>query len=541
MRTRLIDVRKNHPCVVYFQQNTTASRAVRNTANFLIRNTMTGLKKEEHVRTALEKEALEQVFTGIDRENANRKVALRKGMGHVVGVYRCHGLCSTSAIHRLLKRATSLLQYPTKEHWMLNYYQLDAILKQTQNPSYYACCSQVNQKAIKKTIDSWTAYFKSLKDWKLHPEKYTGKPRLPKYIKTKETTAQWTKQVAKLVTNRNGKLCLKFTNCEELFVIGSLPGALEKVEVKPIHGGYRLYITYAKEYVEIERPAAPKRILGIDVGTNNFLTCVGNFGENPFLVDGRWLKSENQWFNKERARLLSCLTRGEDSKHSTKQSKRLHALSRKREQKFRDFFYKTAHAILKRAGAAHVEAIVIGHNERQKDEMDTGKVNNQNFVSIPFETFRGILRQVAADYGICVIDREESYTSKASFLDHDRIPTYQKDDKHTYPFSGRRIKRGLYRSKEGILLNADVNGACNIICKEYPAAFEKIEDFSYLWKSVQRITRVEICKVTNKNVKPHYQMKKSVVSYYRHKERKELRQQYEALWGKKKATGTPAA
>ena len=92
--------------------------------------------------------------------------------------------------------------------------------------------------------------------------------------------------------------------------------------------------------------------------------------------------------------------------------------------------------------------------------------------------FNNMLAYLGKAYNICVIEREESYTSKASFLDMDDIPTYKEGDETKYTFSGKRIKRGLYRSKNGTILNADVNGSLNIIRKEFPHAFDHITDFA---------------------------------------------------------------
>ena len=131
--------------------------------------------------------------------------------------------------------------------------------------------------------------------------------------------------------------------------------------------------------------------------------------------------------------------------------------------------------------------IVMGHNKEQKQNINTGKTNNQNFVSVPFARFRDILSYLCLKNDIKYILQEESYSSKASFLDNDIIPTYSKDDSKSYHFSGNRCKRGLYKSQSGILLNADVNGASNIIRKAFPASFAAITDKSYLYKTVTSV------------------------------------------------------
>ena len=153
----------------------------------------------------------------------------------------------------------------------------------------------------------------------------------------------------------------------------------------------------------------------------------------------------------------------------------------------RDFFYKCAHFICRGAEKDKVEVIVCGHNDGIKDGVNFKKKDNQNFVCIPERVFLKILEHVGAQYGIPVVIREESYTSKASMIDFDGIPTYGEEDGKTYDFSGKRIRRGLYRTKDGTILNADINGAANTIRKEYPEAFRDVTDFSYLFRTTEVI------------------------------------------------------
>lgn len=141
-----------------------------------------------------------------------------------------------------------------------------------------------------------------------------------------------------------------------------------------------------------------------------------------------------------------------------------------------------------------MDVIVIGHNKEIKQETDMGKQNNQNFISIPHMRAVRILKEVVAGYGSPSILREESYTSKASFLDMDPIPDHGKGTE-TSVFSGKRVNRGMYWSKDGRLINADINGALNIVRKEYPDAFQDTGDLSYLTGTVERIIRNEICGV----------------------------------------------
>ncbi len=158
-------------------------------------------------------------------------------------------------------------------------------------------------------------------------------------------------------------------------------------------------------------------------------------------------------------------------KERTFSSKRLRYLDQKRNSRIKDFCHKASRAIIDEAVKLDIDTIILGKNIGQKQAINIGRVNNQNFVSLPHGIFLKQLEYKAKAVGINFVVTEESYTSKASFIDNDKIPVYKKDTPCNYDFSGKRIKRGLYRSKHGLIINADVNGAGNIIRKVVPDAF----------------------------------------------------------------------
>lgn len=545
MRTIIIDkpakCKKKNPFYKtsqHFYKETRASRAVRNRANFLIRNVMTGLKKKPEDRCENENSAINDVFRGLELENEAKAVRLEKTLKKIAHKLCLREITQEEADNEIAaaKKNCAPMEFPTAEHWYLSYYQLDAIMKQTKDVAYYSCSAQVNQQAIKKTCSSWESYFAAHADWKINPQKYKAEPKIPKYIRTDCTTAHFTTQVAK-PSIRDGKLYLNFNNFGEIEMCPAIvvSGEIVKVEVKPIYGKYRILITYKDGLNEIPIPKNPKHILGLDVGVNNFLACVTNTGMIPILISGKYLKSENQWFNKERARLISMLTAGSDSKHSTKNSKRLISLSRKREAKFRDIFYKVAHFIMRICVKEGIEVVVIGHNVDIKQKIANGKTNNQNFVCIPYQKFTAILKFVGTKYGIPVIDREESYTSQASLLDFDFIPTYGEKDADEQKFSGYRKHRGLYISGNKTPINADVNAAGNIVRKEYPHAFDGI-DMSCLTTDVNKVKIEDIL-----NKKDHFPVshrgrdnQKKTSSFGRHEYRKARRAYYSEFFEAKR-------
>ena len=483
MRTRAINF-KNKSSVFwkYFSENTTDTRSMRNTANFYIRNTMTGIQKSPEKRTRLETEVLHDVFTGIQKANQSSQ---KRFLSKCLSLQKAGGM--KSAVQRS-KLEQTVFPYPTRDSWFLNYEILDAVFKEINHPVYRRMNSQVNQNAIRKTVKSWMGYFQSLKEYAVCPAKFLGKPKLPGYIRTQQATAWWTKQTAKLFFLA-GKAYLQFVNLKEALCIGKesqFQGVkYVKTEVKPFHGQFRILITLDDNKKEPEPPKNPKRILGIDPGVDNLLAVAGNFGKAPFIIRGGVVKSINQGFNKRRSELVASLTRGSDSTHSRKKSHALDALSRKREDALRDIFYKCAWYLVRYAKVHRVEVIVIGHNPLQKQEISIGKPNNQSFVSIPFQKLWETIQTVAYRNGIPVVMQNESFTSLASCLDQDLVPDYKKGE--TPPaFSGERIKRGLYRSAEGILINADVNGAANIIQKRYPDAF-KGQKMDYLYRTTESV------------------------------------------------------
>ena len=535
MRTWKIMIRPDKDAVLcrYFEENTTAAKCMYNAANFYIRNTMTGIRKSPEERTSHETEVLHYVFTGIQKANAHsyevycKKREDCKKTGGMAGAVRASRL------------KCKVFPYPTRDEWFLSYTVLDAIFKYTDHPTYRRMNSQVNQNAIKKTVKSWKSYFQLRKDYVIHPEKYKARPRIPGYIKQPAMTAAYTNQTAKFI-RKDGRAYLRFVNHKPPVLIGkeSLYADMTyvKTEVKPQYGGYSILLTFKEDIILPEVPKFPKRILGIDIGVDNFCAVANNFGDTPFLIKGGAVKSMNQNFNKERSRLLSEVTKGSDSAHSVKKTKQLHTLSRRRETCLRDFFYKTAWYLVRYAKRQQAEVIVAGHNEDQKQNICIGRQNNQNFVSIPFCRFLDILRYTAAKAGIPVVLREESYTSKASLLDLDVIPTYKKGDTTNYTFSGKRVRRGLYKTDRGLFINADINGAGNILRKEYPYAYDG-QNMKYLCETTEVVSYTDIYAGAKSLCKKKYNQKKhtpGLGSCVNHRYKKETRMKYCILWGKSK-------
>lgn len=232
---------------------------------------------------------------------------------------------------------------------------------------------------------------------------------------------------------------------------------LKEVRILPKYNARWFEVEFVIEQEPQPVKTEPDNAMAIDLGLDNLATCVSTTGAS-FIVDGKRLKSINQWYNKINSKLQS-----QKDKQGIKQFTRRQAkLYQCRNDKVRDYLNKAARLIINNCIKEKVSTLIVGVNPGWKQNINIGGRNNQNFVQIPHWQLRAKLAALCERYGLKYIEQEESYTSKASALDGDDLPTYNPDNPQTYNFSGSRIKRGLYRSANGNLINADCNGACNI-------------------------------------------------------------------------------
>jgi len=234
---------------------------------------------------------------------------------------------------------------------------------------------------------------------------------------------------------------------------------IKEVRICPVYGGRYFKIQYC--YVQEVEPqkVSPNKALAIDIGLENLATCVSTTGTS-FIMDGRKIKSINQWWNKRKAFYQSVA-----DKQGVKKTERLSNLARKRNNRVQDYIRKTARYIVNFCIKNEIGTIVCGYNLDFNRGMNLGKKNNQQFTQISFGSLREALKNLCERYGIRYVEQEESYTSKASFLDLDDIPVYNAENPYKGTFSGKRVHRGLYRFSDGRIVNADVNGAANILRK----------------------------------------------------------------------------
>lgn len=230
---------------------------------------------------------------------------------------------------------------------------------------------------------------------------------------------------------------------------------LQQLQIKPLYGGKEYETLFCYEKQNDIKQLDNNSYLGLDCGLDNLLTGYNTKNKQSFIINGKLLKSINQHFNKQKSRLQSAY---EKNNLKDKTTKKIIKLSEKRKNVINNYFNQTVNKIVKHCIKNNIGNVVIGDFKGIKQEINTGKVNNQNFVSIPYGILKRKLEAKCNYYGINYILQEESYTSKCSSLDLEKISKKEE-------YLGKRVKRGLYKTNSGFNINADVNGACNIIRK----------------------------------------------------------------------------
>lgn len=245
---------------------------------------------------------------------------------------------------------------------------------------------------------------------------------------------------------------------------------IHQIHIIPKHNGRFFEVVYMFDDDEpVQVTLDDSKFLGIDLGINNLATCATNEGES-FIIDGKKLKSINQWYNKELSRLSSIKDKQEIKGFTNRQ----YLITRKRNNQVQNYLYCASKKIINYCIQNQIGNIVVGYNDGFQEDPNLGKVNNQNFVMIPLGGLKSRLEYLCKQYGLRFIQQEESYTSKASFFDNDEMPKWNPQNPKQGIFSGKRIYRGLYQTSTGYKFNADVNGALNILRKS------KLVDLSVL-------------------------------------------------------------
>lgn len=329
-------------------------------------------------------------------------------------------------------------------------------------PEYQALPRKVSNLILKQLDKNWKSFFQALKAWRETPEKFLGRPNLPKYKHKTDGRFLLIYDIQALSTPalRNGLI----KPSQLGITIQTSQTDVDQVRIVPRKGYYVVEVIYTVE-PEPNPNLDCNLVAGIDIGLSNLATVTSNKpGFKPLVINGRPLKSINQFYNKRKAELQSWV--------GNRSSKRINKLTNKRNRKVKHYLHVASRRIIDHLVNEGIGVLVIGKNKNWKQSINIGKANNQSFVSIPFSQFIHMLEYKANLVGIRVILQEESYTSKCSFLDNEPVRKQK-------VYKGKRVKRGLFRASDGRLINADVNGSYNIVRKAIPKAYaDGIEDFA---------------------------------------------------------------
>lgn len=388
---------------------------------------------------------------------------------------------NTDILYKLCYHSARLYNvalYSVRQHYFntqtyLNYYGNYHECKDNEN---YHMLLVDNSAQILRLVDrDMNSFFKLLKMKQVG--KYSASVHLPRYKRENEIFTYFccgrTCRIQKNSTVEIG-LTKEFREKYELStkkLIIPIPSNLrnvtefKEIRIIPQYGGRQFSIEYIYESNKDIQQVAGDGHMSIDLGMDNLAACTifSNGGVQQFLIDGRRLKNINHYYNKKVAMLKSEYSKNKNI--PSQDTPRMLRLMNGRNNRINDYFNKSVKLIIDSCLANNVSTLVIGYNRGQKQEINTGRVNNQNTVMIPYYKFRQKLQYQCELHSIKYCPQEESYTSKANALDNDRIPTY--GDTDIPNFSGKRIHRGLYKSKDGSVLNADINGSVNILKKYF--------------------------------------------------------------------------
>jgi len=372
----------------------------------------------------------------------------------------CDKLCilSKNIYNQALNR---IRQYFFKTGKYLNYYELQQELQNEKQIDYTALPAKVSQWILKLLDKNFKSFFKSLKAYKQTPSKFLGRPKLPSYKDKIEgrNLLTYTIQAISKPFLRNEIIKLSKTTIS----FRTKQKNIQQVRIIPRNNHYVIEVIYKKEEAEAVKDNG--QYAAIDIGLNNLATVAFNFKEQPIIINGKPLKSINQFYNKIKGKLQSII-----NQQGKKRTKRLKQLDFKRNNKVKNYLHNASRLLVNHLVSLGVSKVIIGKNPNWKQEINIGKVNNDNFVKIPHAIFIEQLEYKLKLEGVEVIIREESYTSKCSFFDNEPI-------KKQNQYKGKRIKRSWFKTSTDKLVHADVNGALNIGKKQFSKAFtlEKIE------------------------------------------------------------------
>ena len=465
-RVYKIDIGPAHSMYEYFEKTCIANTNLYNRALFVCRQVLSGLGKEPEQRQKNEREVLAEIEKQLPKMQERRK----KGGSFAM---------------------------PVKGHEALSYEFLNSFFYVSEDENYFASVfpRQCSQQTLKQVYQDMKSFYASIREYKLHPEKFQGRPKLPKYKdKGKPSTFNLTNQTCQIKTKERGERELQFPYYNErrqVIPLGEYVQSdwrLKQITVIPQHGKFRvtLILEDGKEEADIvEAEKNPQRICAIDLGVKNFAAMSNNIGKPAMLFKGGVVINANHHCTKYFGKNQSAQARSaaqksgnaqtsgtaqtSDTTETPEMTKQMKNLLNKRANILSDYIHKTSKLIINWCKENQIDTLVVGNNKQWKQKAELGK-NTGKFEQIPYSRFIKTLEYLCKREGILFKTQEESYTSKASFLDNDFIPVYNPASKQTEEFSGRRDNR-LYTTKSGRSINADLNGSANIGRKAFPEQF----------------------------------------------------------------------
>jgi putative transposase len=413
-KTFQVRIKKGNRLFPYFEQMCQQAKNVHNTTNFYIRQVFTSYRQETPLQP-LQQEVLDTLQRYIGPMNERQGKAYRSRLVRE----------NKKPLDQRKDITFNEFSLPSKENPYVDYHFLDSLFKAMKQVDYRSLPTQSSQWVMKSVFQNWKSFFASIKDYRQHPENYKGTPRIPTYCRANEKEILFTNQDCVIKDHKY----LKFPKTKQRLNIGKLgctKGKFKQVRVIPKYGQYVVELIFDCPYEP--KKMENQRYMAIDLGIDNLVTIVTNTGSKPTLVKGGEIKAINQYFNKMKTHYIGILRQGKSSKEGPHMSIRLEKLHRIRHCKIKDLFHKASYHIVQMAIKQNIGTIIIGQNHGWKNESNIGKRNNQSFCHIPHHLMVSMIQYKAAHQGINVQLTEEAYTSKASFLDHDPLPTYEDKD-----------------------------------------------------------------------------------------------------------------
>ena len=442
MRVEKHIIKENHILYKQLDEYCFNSKNLYNYANYHIRQifilTSKLFKNEELSKE--QQEYLNEINLKVNEFNELKKINFKKA--------RLKALKNNKEFKKKLLE----LKYFSKDNKYPCYDFIEFLVK--DGCDYRMMMSQASQQCLKLLDKNWISFFESVKKWNKNKDGYTGRPKLPKYLnKNGRNIVTLTNQNCKLKDN-----FVQFPAYFNKYELNTNVNNLQQVRILPRNKHFVIEVVYKSKEKELSNDNG--KYISIDIGINNLATICNNVGVSPIVINGKNLKSINQWYNKKSSYYKEIAKRMNNLDYT----RRMNKITMKRNNKIDDCMHKSSKMIVEYAYNLGCNTIVIGNNKDWKRESSMSKKVNQSFVGIPHQKLIKMIQYKALDYGINVILTEESYTSGTSFLDQ------EEPIKKNYNKS-RRVYRGLFVSDEGKKINSDVNGAYQILKKVFPNAY----------------------------------------------------------------------